>query len=52
MNDSQLHTGGMRVSLTEETNILRLEQGKTKTFPIPNETPQRIKTLKDRKSVV
>ena len=47
MNDSQLHTGGMRVSLTEETNILRLEQGKTKTFPIPNETPQRIKTLKD-----
>jgi len=47
MNDSQLHTGGMRVSLTEETHILRPERGKTKTFPIPNETPQRIKTLKD-----
>ena len=28
MNDPQLHTAGMRVSLTEETNILRPERGK------------------------
>ena len=47
MNDPRLHTGGMRVSLTEETHILRPERGKTRTFPIPNETPQRIRTLKD-----
>lgn len=47
MNDSLLHSGGMRVSLTEETHIIRPERGKTQTFPIPNETPDRIKTLKD-----
>ena len=47
MNDPRLHSGGMRVSLTEETHILRPERGKTRSFPIPNETPQRIRTLKD-----
>ncbi len=47
MNKPGLHTGSMRVSLTEETHILRPERGKTRTFPIPNEIPQRIKTLKD-----
>jgi len=47
MNDSRLHTGGMRVSLTDETHIIRPVRGKTKTFPIPNDTPKKIQTLKD-----
>ncbi len=47
MNDPRLHTGGIRVSLADETHILQPERGKTRTFPIPNETPQQIKTLKD-----
>lgn len=47
MNEPGLHTGGMRVSLSEETHTLHPERGKTRTFPIPNETPERIKTLKD-----
>ena len=47
MSNPRLHTGGIHVSLTEETQTLRPEHGKTRTFPIPNETPERIKTLKD-----
>lgn len=47
MNDTLLHTGGMRVSLTEETHVLCPGRGKTRTFPILNETPERIRTLKD-----
>ncbi|MCK5337067.1 MAG: formate acetyltransferase, partial [Gammaproteobacteria bacterium] len=47
MSESRLHTGGIRVSLTEETGIQRPDRNKTQTFPIANKTPERIKTLKD-----
>ena len=47
MSEPRLHTGGIRVSLTEETDVTRPVRGQTKTFPIPNETPERIKTLDD-----
>ncbi len=47
MNDPRLHTGGIRVSLTQETHALQSESDNTATFPIPNETPQLIKTLTD-----
>ena len=47
MNEPGLHTGGIRVSLTEKTSIQRPERGKTQSFPITNETPGQIKTLKD-----
>lgn len=47
MSEPRLHTGGIRVSLTEETDIQRPVRGKTQTFPIANETPERIKTLSD-----
>jgi formate C-acetyltransferase len=47
MNEPRLHTGGIRVSLTEEGDIQRPVHGKTQSFPIANETPERIKTLKD-----
>ena len=47
MNEPRLHTGGIRVSLTEEGDIQRPVHGKTQSFPIANEAPERIKTLKD-----
>jgi len=47
MNDPRLHTGGVRVSLDEETHVLQPEGGKAQSFPIPNETPQQVRTLKD-----
>ncbi len=47
MSDPNLHTGGIRVSLGGETDNPLPESGKTQSFPIPNETPERIKTLKD-----
>lgn len=47
MSEPRLHTGGIRVSLTEGTDIQRPVRGKTQTFPIANETPERIKTLND-----
>jgi len=47
MNEPGLHTGGIRVNLTKETPVRRPERGKTQTFPIANETPEQIKTLKD-----
>lgn len=47
MSNPQLHTGGMRVDLNEETHILNPGRDNTRTFPIPNETPQQVKTLKD-----
>ena len=47
MNDPRLHTGGIRVSLAQEKQIVRPERGVTRMFPIPNVTPQRIKTLQD-----
>ncbi len=47
MNNPQLHMGGVRVGLEEEHHFLSAENSTTRTFPIPNETPQRIKTIND-----
>lgn len=47
MSEPQLHTGGMKVSLAGDESINRPVHGKTETFPIENETPGKIKTLKD-----
>ena len=47
MDESRLHTGGMRVNIHDETHILRPERGKTQVFPIANDKPQQIKTLSD-----
>ena len=47
MNEPGVHTGGIRVSLTEKTSIQRPERGKTQSFPIANETPGQVKTLQD-----
>jgi len=48
MNDPRLYSGGLRVSVDGESDFLHPESGsKTTIFPIANETPQRIKTIKD-----
>ena len=46
MNEPQLHNGGINVSVTGNT-AEAWQPGETRTFPIPNETPERVKTLSD-----
>ncbi len=47
MSNPQLHSGGIRVSVEGESHFLNPDKSTARTFPIPNETPQRIKTIKD-----
>ncbi len=47
MNEPQLHNGGIEVNLAGGNIAEAWHPGETRTFPIPNETPERIKTLTD-----
>ena len=47
MNEPQLHSGGINVSVTGNNTAETWQPGEARTFPIPNETPERIKTLTD-----
>ncbi len=47
MSDQAQHSGGIRVSLSEDRDFQRPVRGKTRSFPIANETPERIRTLAD-----
>lgn len=47
MNDERLYTGGIRVELGKTIPIQRTAQGSVAVFSIPNETPERIKSLTD-----
>ena len=47
MNNPQLHTGGIRVDLSKPIPVQRQTSGRVAVFPIPNDTPERIKSLND-----
>lgn len=47
MEDPNLHTGGIHVNFNNSGAPSYAPTGETTTFPIPNETPDQVKTLSD-----
>ncbi len=47
MNNPQLHSGGIRVDLSKPIPALHPTNGRVAMFPIPNDTPERVKSLTD-----
>ncbi len=47
MANERLHTGGIRVDMSKAIPVQLSTRGRSAAYPIPNETPQRIKSLAD-----